>query len=378
MNDGYYEEEGFTTEDFFQFFADTSARHGFSGYGYEKTANGSSAGGGFGQDHAPPPPPKAANGKTEDGHVEFPVTLEDLYKGKVVKFTSKRNKLCSKCKGSGGKPKAKARKCAKCEGQGSVKKQFSLTGISTWKYVECSSCKGRGELFREKDRCKTCSGGGLVEETKILEAYIPRGATDGHRVVLEGEADEEYGKKTGAVVIEVQEQKHAVFERRGEDLYATVAISLAEAVCGLSRVVLSHLDGRGMRVNTPPGTVIRPNQVIKVVGEGMPIPRSDRCGDLYLHVDIQFPPTGWLVESSELRKLRSMLPELPTGAASPGVAAAANGTTPESLIDDVEYTIINKDALPEYAKPQNGSAADQGATSDDGFPQFSSDRCTTQ
>lgn len=79
----------FGAEDFFNFFSENSSRHGFSGYGYDQPGA------------EPKPPPKKKGGKTEDGHVEFPITLEELYKGKVVKFTSHRNKLCSHCQGYG-------------------------------------------------------------------------------------------------------------------------------------------------------------------------------------------------------------------------------------------------------------------------------------
>lgn len=233
---------------------------------------------------------------------------------------------------SGGRPKAKPRTCAKCQGSGSIKKLQTLApGIVTNKYVDCPSCKGRGELFREKDRCKPCTGTGLTDETKILEAYFPRGAQDGHKVVLEGEADEEFGKKPGAVIIEVHQQPHPVFERKRNDLYATIKVSLAEAICGFSRTVIQHLDGRGIRITSPPGTVIRPNEIIKVQREGMPIPRTDTAGDLYLHVDIIFPDNGWCLENSELRKVRDVLP-VPA-------ETAKDFKIPENQIDDVDYSI---------------------------------------
>lgn len=218
------------------------------------------------------------------------------------------------------------------------KLQTLAPGITTNKYVDCTSCKGRGELYREKDRCKYCTGTGLTEETKILEAYFPRGASDGHKVVLEGEADEEYGKKPGAVIIEVHQQPHPVFERKNHDLYATIKISLAEAVCGFSRTVLQHLDGRGIRITNPPGTVIRPNEIIKISREGMPITRTDTAGDLYLYVDIQFPENGWCLENSELRKIRDVFPDLPT----------KDFKIPENQIDDVDFTIDKKENLPVY------------------------------
>lgn len=274
-------------------------------------------------------------------------TIDALFPGRITNLNFR----------TGGKPKAKARKCAKCVGSGQVKVLKTLApGITTQKYVDCTSCKGRGELYREKDRCKYCTGTGLTEETKILEAYFPRGAQDGHKVVLDGEADEEYGKKPGSVIIEVNQKPHEVFERKHHDLYTTITISLAEAVCGFSRVVLQHLDGRGIRITNPPGKVIRPNEIIKIQREGMPIPRTDTAGDLYLYVDIKFPEDGWCLENSELRKIRDVLPDLPS----------KDYKIRENQIDDVDFTIDKKENLPEYPESE-----------DDDQPQ-ASEGCTTQ
>lgn len=154
---------------------------------------------------------------------------------------------------------------------------------------------------------------------------------------MEGEADEEYGKKPGSVIIEVHQQPHAVFERKNHDLYATIKISLAEAVCGFSRTVLQHLDGRGIRTTVSPGTVIRPNEIIKIKGEGMPIPRTDTAGDLYLYVDIIFPDNGWCIENSELRKIRDVLPV--------HLETVKDYKIPENQIDDVDFTIDKKSTV---------------------------------
>ena len=61
-------------------------------------------------------PSKPRKGKDEEQAYE--VSLEDLYKGKTVKFASTKNVICSHCKGSGGKEKAKPKECASCRGQG--------------------------------------------------------------------------------------------------------------------------------------------------------------------------------------------------------------------------------------------------------------------
>lgn len=68
---------------------------------------------GFGSGAAPRRPRRSPNEEQK-----YEVTLEDLYKGKTVKFASTKNVICSLCKGSGGKEKAKPKQCSTCGGQG--------------------------------------------------------------------------------------------------------------------------------------------------------------------------------------------------------------------------------------------------------------------
>lgn len=58
--------------------------------------------------------------KGDDEEHPYQVTLEELYKGKTAKFASTKNVICSHCKGSGGKEKAKPKQCASCDGKGSL------------------------------------------------------------------------------------------------------------------------------------------------------------------------------------------------------------------------------------------------------------------
>lgn len=71
---------------------------------------------GFGASGGRPSKPR----RGADEEQTYPVTLEDLYKGKTVKFASTKNIICTHCKGSGGKEKAKPKQCASCGGRGEI------------------------------------------------------------------------------------------------------------------------------------------------------------------------------------------------------------------------------------------------------------------
>ena len=134
------------------------------------------------------------------------------------------------------------------------------------------------------------------------------------------------GQEPGDIVFTLDQKEHEVFERRGADLCATMQITLAEALCGFSRVVVKHLDGRGISMKHPQANprVLEPGQVIKVPNEGMPQKKSDLKGDLYLIVEVKFPDYSWLERNQALSKLKGILPK-------------PESTIESDDVDDVDY-----------------------------------------
>ncbi|KAL1871448.1 hypothetical protein VTK73DRAFT_2056 [Phialemonium thermophilum] len=244
-----------------------------------------------------------------DEEQEYKVTLEELYKGKTVKFAANKKVVCPQCKGTGARDKVKPNKCDRCRGAG-MQEAFRQIGpgLVRKEVIPCDHCQGSGNYYKEKDRCKRCKGKRTVTETKALEIYIPRGSVQGERIVLEGEADQFPDQTPGDIIFTLTEEPHDVFTRIGHDLSADLSVTLAEALTGFSRVVLKHLDGRGIHLDRPRGKVLRPGEVLKVPGEGMPMKRGDNKGDLYLIAKIEFPPDGWLPDDASYEALQKLLP----------------------------------------------------------------------
>jgi DnaJ family protein A protein 2 len=97
------------------------------------------------------------------------------------------------------------------------------------------------------------------------------------------------------VVFVLKLQKHPSFERSGNDLLTNVTITLSEALFGFSRILVTHLDGRGIFVSSPPGKIINPNDSIVLRGEGMPVHKQPgRKGDLFVIMGVEMPDEQWL------------------------------------------------------------------------------------
>lgn len=244
-----------------------------------------------------------------DEEQQYKVTLEELYKGKTVKFSANKKVVCGQCKGSGAKDKIKPQSCDRCRGNGyqEVFQQIG-PGMVRRAQVQCDHCQGNGTYCKEKDRCKKCKGKRTVDEIKPIEVYIPRGAMEGERIVLEGEADQHPDQTPGDIIFTLVEEPHDVFTRIGADLSADLNVTLAESLSGFSRVVLKHLDGRGIHIDYPRGKILRPNEVIKVQGEGMPLKRGEAKGDLYLIAKVEFPEDGWMADDNSFEALQKLLP----------------------------------------------------------------------
>lgn len=325
-------DDDFSQDDFFNFFGGN--------------------GGGFQGGHRNQP---QESNRTDDSHLSVKVTLADLYNGKTVKMTSTRDIICTLCKGTGAKSTAKPRTCGTCKGQGHTTKLRRVgPGMITRENVKCTACKGQGQVYKEKDNCKKCQGKKIIEETKILEFVIEKGARFGDTVVLKGESDQAPGKVTGDIILTINEKdKVENLERLGNDLFTDITITLSEALCGFkNKIVLKHLDNRIIQISTPTGKVLRPNQFIKIANEGFFIKGSRFLarGDLYIKVNIEFPNDFWFSEKSELEKVKNILPTaVKTKQANEiDIDSIDKDLLKNNLQNVTKFEILDLENLPEY------------------------------
>ncbi|XP_051898307.1 dnaJ homolog subfamily A member 4 [Pristis pectinata] len=238
---------------------------------------------------------------------QLAVSLEDLYNGATRKLALKKNVICDKCDGLGGK-KGAVEKCPNCKGRGiEIHVQQIGPGMVQQIQTMCSECHGQGEQINPKDRCKNCNGRKIVKERKILEVHVDKGMQDGQKITFRGEGDQEPGLEPGDVIIVLDQKDHEVFRRHGNDLIIKMEILLVEALCGFKKPI-ETLDKRMLLISSKPGEVVKEGSLKCVHNEGMPIYRDPfEKGQLIIQFSVKFPPYGW-ISPQNLTELEHLLP----------------------------------------------------------------------
>ncbi|ELW60569.1 DnaJ like protein subfamily A member 1 [Tupaia chinensis] len=113
----------------------------------------------------------------------------------------------------------------------------------------------------------------------------------------------------GRMQRERRDQKdHAVFTRRGEDLFMCMDIQLVEALYGFQKPI-STLDNRTIVITSHPGQIVKHGDIKCVLNEGMPIFRRPyENGRLIIEFKVNFPENGFL-SPDKLSLLEKLLPE---------------------------------------------------------------------
>ena len=130
------------------------------------------------------------------------------------------------------------KQCSECGGQGVIRRNQKMGHITYQQRVECPSCQGSGFAISQKDKCPYCSGGGRKRVTETINMVIPKGLSEGGRVIIPEKADEIPGVRTGDLVCFPLIDPHPFFTRVDNiDLEFTAEISLLEALTGFKRKV---------------------------------------------------------------------------------------------------------------------------------------------
>jgi molecular chaperone DnaJ len=228
-----------------------------------------------------------------DLEYQVEISFAEAMRGTVKKLSFTRLDTCNSCHGAGATP-GDERVCATCGGSGHVPQ---VSGKMRFE-VTCARCGGSGHL---RTMCRNCGGEGRVQRVETLDVRIPPGAQTGSRVRVAGRGNAGVqGGAPGDLYIITKVAPHPIFDRRGDDLYTVVPITVSEASLG-AKVEVPTIDGRA-QVRIPPGT--DSGKKLRLREKGAPSARHPgKRGDQIVEVQIVVP-------KPEDERVRNLLKEL--------------------------------------------------------------------
>jgi molecular chaperone DnaJ len=237
----------------------------------------------------------------QGGDLEYQIEIDfwDAVRGAVKKLSITRLVACETCHGTGavGSPQT----CPTCNGTGSIQQAAGKMRFN----VPCTRCGGTGKL---RTPCKTCGGEGRVRRTESIDVRIPAGVANGGRVRVPGKGNAgTMGAPAGDLYLRVVVRPHEFFERRGNDLYTKVPVTISEATLG-AKIEVPTMDGRAL-VRIPPGT--NSGKTLRLKEKGVPSARNGARGDQYVEIQVVVPqPTDERVRNL-MKELEKVAPEDP-------------------------------------------------------------------
>jgi molecular chaperone DnaJ len=242
---------------------------------------------------------RSASQRGADLRYDLEITLEQAAEGMTAQLRIPKLETCETCTGSGAKPGTKPEVCRTCQGAGQVRFQQGFFSVSR----TCSSCRGVGQVISSP--CETCRGSGRIEHEKSIEVRIPAGVETGSRLRLQAEGESgTYGGPPGDLYVVIHVAEHEEFERQGNNLYASVPVTFAQAALGAEVQVKTLSGNESLKV--PAGT--QTGTVFRVRGQGMPVLGGRGKGDLFVSVSV-ITPTSL---NREQRKLLEQLAKIET------------------------------------------------------------------
>lgn len=237
----------------------------------------------------------------EDVFTSVPLTFEEAAFGVHRDLELERLEPCDRCEGSGAEPGTSPTRCRTCGGTGQVQDvRRSIFGTVMTAHP-CAACRGTGEEILE--RCERCRGAGRVGASHTVPVEVPAGVADGLELRISGAGHAGVaGGPAGDLYLTIAVAEHAVFERRGQDLFATLEVPMVQAALG-AELEIDTLDGTE-RIQVEPGT--ESGTTYRLRGKGMPNLGRRGRGDLFVTAHVAMPDEL----SRDERRLLEQLAEL--------------------------------------------------------------------
>ncbi|EEF32845.1 heat shock protein binding protein, putative [Ricinus communis] len=145
----------------------------------------------------------------------------------------------------------------------------------------CHGCVKKIKITRD-----IISNGIIKQVEEILKIKVKPGWKKGTKITFEGKGDERPGYLPADIIFLIDEKRHPLFTREGDDLEYGLEIPLVQALTGCS-ISVPLLGGEKMRLSFD--EIIFPRFEKVIPGQGMPTKREGHRGDLRIKFFVEFP-----------------------------------------------------------------------------------------
>jgi molecular chaperone DnaJ len=233
----------------------------------------------------------------QDIQIVMRLTFADVAKGLTRKVKIKTLESCHRCKGQGTADGATPERCGVCGGSGEVRRATQSFFGQFLSVSPCPNCGGEGTVIRKP--CPDCRGEGRVRAEKTVEIEVPAGISANNYLTLRGKgAVGVRGGPPGDLIVGIEVEEDARFERNGDDVIFDLPVSFSQAALG-GQFSIPTPEGGSAPVDLRPGA--QSETVITLRGKGLPNVNSGRKGDLHVRVHV-WTPTQLTAEQQELFK----------------------------------------------------------------------------
>lgn len=224
-----------------------------------------------------------------DLRLKVRLSLKEVASGVTKKFKVRKDVTCPHCNGTGAEGSAQPETCTACNGQGYViRSRQSMFGMMQTQEA-CPTCQGEGKVI--KNKCRHCSGQGIVKGEEVIEINIPAGVQDGMVVTAQGKGNAGVRNGiSGDIQVFITEEDNDTFIRDGNDIRYNLLLDFPTAALG-GKVEVPTIDGKKLAVTIEPGT--QPGKTLRLRGKGLPAVQGYGygTGDMVLNISVYVPKT---------------------------------------------------------------------------------------
>lgn len=223
--------------------------------------------------------------------LEINLSVEEVFHGCVKKVNFYVDRTCNTCGGAGG---LKFETCNSCGGRGAhIQNMHGMQAFSM-----CNTCGGTGQM--KVENCNACGGMGAKKGVDSLDITIPRGMTEGSKLVITNAGNDVNGADRGDVYLSIKVTPHHKYELSGLNINQIEELSFVDMVLG-KELEIETLSGK-FKITVP--NHCEANKMFRLRGQGIKDEDTGVIGDLYIKLIPKIPKQVTEEEKDLLLKLK--------------------------------------------------------------------------